>query len=218
MKKILLICTMAALVCGKCSEAHALNPLPDNYYSYEVECLETHDDIKSKCFEKFSLTVFVVCEGSDYAALGKAFDARPYKFNADPQGECYIKKNYNNASEILVMNENNARYFFESFGETPFIKKFEIFFVSNKNETCIKSMINMKSFIEKNIRPKYEFAKIGMLKYEIPKLEEKPKEEPKPEPKILILPRKTYPKHLCRMPSPLRQMFSCEKFFTEGIN
>lgn len=210
MKKLLIICAICAIICGKYSRADASKPSPNNYYSSEVECLKMPEEIKSKCSQKYSLTVFVTCEGSDYAALGKIFDARSYKFNPKAQSECYIKKNYNNASEILVMNEKNARDFFGNFGQTPFIKNFEIYFVSNRNETCIESMKNMKSFIEENVRPNYQFAKIGMLKYEIPTL--------KDEPKVLILPRKVYPKHVCKRPSPLRQMHSCERLFIEDLN
>lgn len=210
MKKLLSICAVCVLIFGKYPGVNALKPSPDNYYSSGVEFLKTPEDIKSKCSQKYSLTVFVTCEGSDYTALGKIFDARSYKFNHKSQSECYIKKNYNNFSEILVMDEKNARDFFGNFRQAPFIKNFEIYFVSDKDGTCIESMKNMKSFIEENVRPNYQFAKIGMLKYEIPKFKE--------ESKILILPRKVYPKHVCKRPSPLRQMRSFEKIYIEDLN
>ena len=183
MKKLFLISLMLFFPGAICFDGGAVKPSVESYYSSEVEHLKTPEDIKSKCFQRFSLTVFVVKEGLDYSALGGIFDARSYKFSSESQSECYIKKNYNNASEILVMNENAARNFFGSFG--------------------VNSMENMKSFIEENIRPKYQFAKIGMIKYDIQKL--------KKDPPILIPRRKYYPKHVCRRPSPLRQMVSYEK-------
>lgn len=203
MKKLFLISLMLFFAGAICFDGGAVKPSIESYYSSKVEHLKTPEDIKSKCFQRFSLTVFVVQEGLDYSALGGIFDARSYKFSSESQSECYIKKNYNNASEILVMNENAARNFFGSFGETPFIKKFEIYFVSNDSRACVNSMEDMKSFIEENIRPKYQFAKIGMIKYDIQKL--------KKDPPILIPRRKYHPKHVCRKPSPLRQMVSYEK-------
>ena len=203
MKKLLLICMIFAIACTKCLGIYALPPSFDKFYASEVECLKTLEEIKPKCFQSCSLTLFIACEGTDYTALGKSFDANFYRFNTRAQNECYIKKNYNNISEVLIMDENNARDFFWGFGQLSFVKSFEIYFVSDKNETCVKAMENMKPVIEENVRPYYQFARVGMLNYKVPQL--------RGESQILILPRKFYPKHMCKKPSPLRQMTIYER-------
>lgn len=228
MKKISFLLTVGLILSVSFASELAANPSIERYYSSKAERLKAPDEIKAKCFQNYSLTIFVVSNGIHYSNFGKSLEARPYNFDGTSQKECYIKKNYNNISEILIIHECDAAKLFCDFAEISFIKNFEIYFVSAESKNCVTVMEKMKPFIEKNVRPKYEFVKIGMIECDMSNFGIEFKNDVKHDfndkknlskegstPKKIFCNSGFGSKHKCKISSPLRQMTT---FSVETLN
>lgn len=225
MKKIFSLCAICIFLCGVGFYGNAIEPYAKQQSALEARCMSTLEDIKSKCFCNNSLTVFVVSECLNFHELGKSLDAHSYIIGGDSNKEYYIKKNYNNVSEILVMSENTACDFFIHFGHTPFIKKFDVYFVSCDKEICDKTIRKVRPFIEGNTRLRYEFLKTDVIMYNLSKLKKSPQIFGKPNVEDDFIIEQKFEskiwdpksKYNCKVPSPLRLMTSYERFYTEIV-
>ncbi|MGN1043193.1 MAG: hypothetical protein ACI4PR_00095 [Acutalibacteraceae bacterium] len=225
MKKILLICAVFIFMCGWSFCGKALEPCEKEQYNFATKSMSTLDDIKLKCFFHNSLTVFVVSEGLSYQELGKSLGARPYMIGVGEKKEYYIKKNYNNISEIVVTSEKYVGDFFVNFGKTPFIKKFDVYFVSCDKETCVKTMERLNPLIKGNVIPKYEFLKMDIIMYNLPKLKKSPKIFDETDSENYFIAEYKFDsrsvdpklKYKCQTPSQLRWVIRYERVNTETM-